>query len=284
MDEPKRRADEPIPFNGAEDWVMVPGMRALVSVLVLSASASILTAPRLASAQDEGSDSAEATAPAGEGEAAPEKAEKPKAHPAAKPKPEDAKSPDDSNYGHFMQFGLRGGIVGGIRMVFRYDTSPRCKNPADDPGEPMKFCGFKEPLAADLGLSFAALDILEPFIWGRFGFSGAAETNTNPVVILGVGTRLYTMSDSMLKVFIEPAIGNSLEGWAGNPAYKADVNGFTPEYKKDLIVHLGVGLQVDVAPAVGFYANAGLTTGFLESLSSLLELNGGVQVRTPKIL
>jgi hypothetical protein len=169
-------------------------------------------------------------------------------------------------------------------MVFRYDPSPRCKDPADDPDEPMKFCGFKEPLGIDLALSFAPLDALEPFIWARFGFSGTPQTNTNPVVLLGVGTRLYTMSDSMFKVFIQPAIANSVEGWAGDTRYTADVNGFTPEYKKDLIVHLGVGLQVDVSPSVGFYANAGLTTGFLESLSSLLELNGGVQVRAPAIL
>jgi hypothetical protein len=103
-------------------------------------------------------------------------------------------------------------------------------------------------------------------------------------VLLGVDTRLYTMNDSMLKVFIQPAIANSLEGWAGDNRYLATVNGFQPEYKKDLIVHLGVGLQVDVSPSVGIYANAGLTTGFLESLSSLLELNGGVQVRAPAIL
>jgi hypothetical protein len=184
-----------------------------------------------------------------------------------------------------MQFGLHAGIYGGIRMVFRYDQSPRCKQLADDPGETMKFCGFKEPLGTDLALSFAPLDFLEPFIWGRFGFSSTPQTNTTPVVILGVGTRLYTMSDSMLKVFIEPAIGNSLDGPASD-VYKTEPlpNSVAVEYKKDLIVHLGVGLQVDVSPSVGIYANAGLTTGFLESLSSLLELNGGVQVRTPKIL
>lgn len=273
-------------------------MRALVSVLALFASTlTMLSSARSAFAQDEPSDAStkddkaeknDKTDKTDKGDNASDEGEpsgeKPKAKHDKKPKPEDSKSPEDRDYGHFMQFGLRGGIVGGIRMVFRYDNSPRCKDPNQDPGEPMKFCGFTEPLAADLALSFAPIDALEPFIWGRFGFSGAAPTNTTAVVILGIGTRLYTMSDSMLKVFIEPAIGNSLEGWAGNQQYLQDVNGFKPEYKKDLIVHLGVGLQVDVSPSVGIYANAGLTTGFLESLSSLLELNGGVQVRAPKIL
>jgi hypothetical protein len=147
---------------------MVPAMRALVSFLTLFASTlTVLGTSRPALAQDEPAEAEASEAPAGgeEAEASDsEKAEEADEKPAAKPKAEDSKAPDDDDYGHFMQFGLRAGLVGGIRMVFRYDPSPRCKDPADDPDEPMKFCGFKEPLGIDLALSFAPLDALEPFI------------------------------------------------------------------------------------------------------------------------
>ncbi len=181
----------------------------------------------------------------------------------------------EDDFGHDMQFGLRAGVVGGYRMVFRYDESPFCAE--RQPGkEEQKFCGFGSPLGVDVALSFAPLAGLEPFLWGRFGFSGEEETNTQPLVLIGAGTRLYTMSGSRFKIYVEPALGWELEGGAGgNPRYA------NAEYKKDLIFHLAAGPQIDVAKAVGFYLDAGINVGVLRALSASLDLRAGVQVRVP---
>ena len=200
--------------------------------------------------------------------------------PAKAPNPEDARAPGEGDdYGHGGQFGIRAGLVGGYRMVFRYDASPFCSPPdrAKQVKDQQKFCGHAGPLAVDLGLSFAPIDGVEPYVWGRFGMSGEAETNTNPIVIVGAGLRVYTMSDSKFKIFIEPAVGAELEGGAGNPEWEAN----DPDYKKDIVFHLAAGPQIDVAKAVGFYLSAGITTGILRSIHSSLELNGGVQLRVP---
>jgi len=183
----------------------------------------------------------------------------------------------DRSYSHFMQAGLRASLVGGYRMVFRYDESPLCNE--DDVGVPpddrQKFCGYGAPVAVDLALSMAVLPPVEPFLWARFGLTGESETNTNPAMIVGVGARLYTMSDAAFKVFIEPAVGFGVEGGAGNPGYAAY------EYKKDLIFHLGAGPQLDVSRGVGIFLNGGMTVGILRAINAALELQGGVQVRIP---
>jgi hypothetical protein len=196
----------------------------------------------------------------------------------AEPKQEDAESPEDDDYGHSGQFGLRVGLVGGMRMVFRYDETALCVYP--DEGEPQRFCGHAAPLAIETALSFAPLDSLEPFLWGRFGLSQEKQTNTDPMLIIGVGTRLYTMSDSRFKVFMEPAVGWELEGNAGPPRA-----GDPPDtsYKKDLVFHIAAGMQIDLAPAVGLFVDAGMTAGVLRALHANLELHGGVQVRSPEI-
>jgi hypothetical protein len=194
-------------------------------------------------------------------------------------KPEDSKSPDDPTFGHHFQFGLRAGLVGGYNMIFRYDQSPFCTayDPAKGVKDQQKFCGHAAPLAVDVALSFAPLDFVEPYIFGRFGLKGESETDTNPVSIFGVGARIYTMSDSAFKIFVEPAVAYEFEGGGGDPAFQAN----SPQYKKDLLFHLGAGPQLDVAKFVGFYVHAGLTTGILRSIHSELELEGGVQTRFP---
>src|SRR3954469_20322947 len=110
----------------------------------------------------------------------------------------------DESFGHGMQFGLRAGITGGYRVIFRYDKSPFCRTP--DPNksdkDQQKFCGNGAPPAVDLALSFAVFDFAEPYFWARFGLSGEASTNTKALTALGVGARIYTMSDSKLKIFI----------------------------------------------------------------------------------
>ena len=209
-------------------------------------------------------------------------AAKPEEAPAKEVNPEDAKAPgEDDDFGHGGQFGVRAGLVGGYRMVFRYDESPYCNEPdfTKPPKDQQKFCGHAGPLAIDLGLSFAPIDGIEPFAWGRFGFSGESETNTEPLILIGVGARIYTMSDSKFKIFIEPAVGVELEGGAGNPDWR--YGGVNPEYKTDIVFHLAAGPQIDVAKAFGIYLNAGVTTGVLRYIHSSLELQGGVQLRVP---
>lgn len=192
----------------------------------------------------------------------------------------------DEQFGHGMQFGLRAGLSGGYRMIFRYDKSPFCREPEAGKADKdqQKFCGNGAPLAADVALSFGVLDFLEPYVWARFGLKGESSTNTKELVAFGAGARIYTMSDSKLKIFVEPALGMEVEGGAGNTAWvfrDSNPPGLRPEYKKDFLVHLGVGPQYDFARAFGVYVNAGLTTGMLRFIHTQLELSGGVQVRVP---
>ncbi len=193
------------------------------------------------------------------------------------------KKQEAPTYGHGRQFGLRAGIVGGYNMIFRYNQSPFCAPPK--PGkaakDQVKFCGHGAPFAVDLGLSFAPLDSIEPFLWGRFGLSRETETDTNPLVLVGAGARVYTMSDSAFKVFIEPAIAVELEGGGTKQSWQADYPGYKPEYKQDVVFHVAAGPQYDFAKNVGIYLDAGLTVGILRSIHSTMELHGGVQVRLP---
>jgi hypothetical protein len=188
----------------------------------------------------------------------------------------------DEDFGHGMQFGLRAGLTGGYRMVFRYDKSPFCRSP--DPTkadkDEQKFCGHTAPLAIDLALSFAPLDFAEPYVWARFGLKGEPETNTESLIAFGAGARIYTMSDSKFKIFVEPAVGVEVEGGAGNEEWQFE-SGSTPDYKTDFLFHLGVGPQYDFARAFGIYLHAGITTGVLRYIHTQLEISGGAQVRVP---
>lgn len=190
----------------------------------------------------------------------------------------DKPAPAEDTFGHGKQIGLRAGIVGGYRMVFRYDDSPFCKEP-DVTKQPItdqqKFCGHAAPLAAEVALSFGIIDSLEPFLFGRFGLQSEEETNTDPVLIFGAGARVYTMSDSAFKIFIEPAIATELESGGDDPLWKLN----DPEYKKDVLFHLAAGPQWDFAKSFGAFLDAGLTTGILRSIHSNLELQLGVQGR-----
>ena len=187
----------------------------------------------------------------------------------------------DERFGHGMQFGLRANIVGGYRMIFRYDKSPFCSTPkgVTDKDE-QKFCGNAAPMAIDLALSFALADFAEPYVWARFGLGGEASTNTEAVMAFGAGARIYTMSDSKFKIFVEPAVGMEVEGGAGNIGWRFD-DTTMPDYKTDFLFHLGVGPQYDFARAFGIYAAAGMTTGVLRYIHTELELSVGAQVRVP---
>lgn len=188
----------------------------------------------------------------------------------------------DEKFGHGGQFGLRAGIVGGYRMIFRYDKSPFCHARKDGSDkDQQKFCGNPAPLATDLALSYAVLDFIEPYVWARFGFAGEASTDTQALTAYGAGARIYTSSDSKFKIFVEPAV--AVETEKGGTDTRQWFNGGTtqPDYKTDFLFHLGVGPQYDFARAFGAYANFGLTTGVLRYIHTELEVSLGVQVRVP---
>ena len=85
------------------------------------------------------------------------------------------------------------------------------------------------------------------------------------------------MSDSAFKIFIDPALAYEFEGGNGSLGYQAN----NPQYKKDLLSHLAAGPQFDLAKSFGIFVDAGLTTGILRSIHSELELQAGVQARSP---
>lgn len=193
-------------------------------------------------------------------------------------KPAAAPATNDS-FGHGQQFGLRVGLVGGYNMIFRYDQSSLCAPYEPNKGikDQKKVCGHTAPLALDLAASFALLDFIEPYAFVRLGLKGETETATKPLMVLGAGARIYTMSDSAFKIFIEPALAWELEKGTGT----LTVPGYAPEYKKDLLFHLAAGPQLDFARYAGVYVDGGLTTGILRSIHSELELQLGLQARFP---
>jgi hypothetical protein len=186
---------------------------------------------------------------------------------------------EGESYGHKRQFFVRAGLLLGYHIVFRYADSPFCADPTedDDPSERRKLCGFATPLAVDLGAGFAPTDSIEPFFWTRLGLATESDTDTLPLVIVGAGARIYTMSDEAFKFFLEPAFGVELEKGGDNPVWQAGGN----EYKPDIIVHLAGGPQYDVSENLGLYAGAGLTVGMVRALHTFMELQFGVQTRFP---
>ena len=190
-----------------------------------------------------------------------------------------ARAADKDGFGHRNQFGLRAGLVAGYNMIFRYDQSPLCGtyDANKPPKDQQKFCGHGAPLALDFAASFAPLDFVEPYVFVRLGLAGETQTDTAPLKVVGAGARIYTMSDSAFKIYIEPALAYEFEGSAG----KVSRPGYNPQYKGDLLIHLAAGPQLDLAQYLGLFANAGLTTGIFRAIHTQLELQLGVQARFP---
>lgn len=200
---------------------------------------------------------------------------------AAKGSADEAPKGAAAGFGHGRQFGLRVGLVGAYHMLLRYDKSPFCHDFMPEKGpDQAKFCGATSPFALDFALSGALIDSVEPFLWARLGLGGEQATNTAPLLVLGLGTRIYTMSDSAFKVFVEPAVGVELEGKGDSEDPFRDA---VPSkyYRTDLLLHLAAGPHFDVHENFGFYADAGLTLGLLRYLHSTLELSIGIQGRVP---
>jgi len=237
----------------------------------------VLGAARTALAADdgEGEASASAEASAEKDEAKNDEASKDEAKNDEASKDEakdDEASKDkakDDAFGHGGQVGLRVGIVGGYRMILRYDDSPLCARFDPDKGqEQQKFCGHVAPWALTTALSYGIADWLEPYAWGRFGLESEPETYTKPVVMFGAGVRVYTMSDAPFKIFIEPAIGLELED---------STTGV--DFDTDLAFHLAAGPTLDFSRYVGAYLTAGVTTTVIRYLATSLDVELGVQGR-----
>lgn len=256
-----------------------------IGLSLLTLAGSLTTAlPALAQeANEEPAATAEANdTPSAEESTAPAESEK-----AAPTEPngdtsgESAEKTDD-DFGHIGQFGLRAGLVAGYRMIFRYSDSPFCTKPEE--GKPAKdqqvFCGHGAPLAMDVALSFALLDSLELFGFGRFGLTAEEQTDTEAVRAFGVGARLYTMSAAKMKIFVQPAAGMSFEGAGDNPDWQS-YQDFKPSYKSDLLFQLSVGPQYDFNRYFGLYASGGVTVGVLRAMSANLEGTIGLQGRAP---
>jgi hypothetical protein len=209
------------------------------------------------------------------GDDAPEKPKK-----DATPKEPDKEEGEDATFGHGFQFGLRAGVQFGYRIMFRYDHSPLCEqfDKTKSPNDQKKICGFGASPGTEVAVSFAPLDSVEAYLFGRFGFSGEARTNTDALQMFGVGARIYTMSDSRFKIFVEPALAYETEGGGGNLLWDGGVH---PSYKKDLVFHVGVGPQFDFAKAFGIFVNGAVDVGVLRSLGTTLLVNIGAQLRFP---
>ncbi|MBN1612278.1 MAG: hypothetical protein JW940_36940 [Polyangiaceae bacterium] len=193
----------------------------------------------------------------------------------------DQRPKDSEQFGHAGQFSLRAGLVGGMRVIVRYEHSPFCADPTEDRvGEERTLCGHASPLALDLGAGFSAIDGFEPFFWARLGLTGESQTDTQPLVVLGGGARLYAMSDSAFKVLIEPAFGIELEGGGDTPAWHQPVRGET-DYRTDFLFHLAAGPHYDFTKNFGAYLDAGVTLGILRALHGTMEAQLGVQGRYP---
>ncbi|HEX6274477.1 MAG TPA: hypothetical protein VFZ53_15650 [Polyangiaceae bacterium] len=185
---------------------------------------------------------------------------------------EEAKADDDA-FGHGGQLGLRVGLVAGYRMILRYEDSPLCAEFDPEKGtDQQKFCGHAAPFALNTALSYGVFDWLEPFAWGRFGLAAEDETYTKPVLMFGAGVRIYTMSDSPFKIFIEPAIGLGFEDGE-------DVNGDTVEFDTDVAFHLAAGPTLDFSRNFGAYVTGGVTTTIIRALATSLEAELGIQGR-----
>lgn len=192
----------------------------------------------------------------------------------------EATSPAADTLPHLDQFGVRAGVVFGFKTDFRYPHSPLCKqfDASQAPNEQQKVCGYLAAPATELALSYAATPTVEPYVFGRFGFATQSQTNTSPLVMVGLGVRLYVLADSRLKLYVEPGLGWELEGGAGDPKWD---QGVAPEYKKDMLIHLGIGPQYDISKNVGIYLNGTVDVGIFRALSGAMLANLGVQVRFP---
>jgi hypothetical protein len=173
-------------------------------------------------------------------------------------------------FGHGSQFGLRVGMTFPFKVNFRMDDSPPCDN-GEVPEK--KVCPVSTPPTLDLALSFAVLDALEPFVWVRLGLGEEKVTHTDAARLFGAGVRIYTMSESRFKLFIEPSAAIELEGSTDAVTSR--------NYQTDLLAHLNIGGQFDFSRYFGLFVSAGPEATFFRSVSLAVAGTIGVQGRVP---
>lgn len=241
--------------------------------MALAIASPFFGAPDLARAADDEDASSEKAAEGDDKSSDASEAGDAKKAESAKSDESEKSGAEEEAFGHGGQVGLRVGLVAGYRMILRYEDSPLCTELDPSKGEDQqKFCGHAAPLALNAALSYGVADWLEPFAFGRFGLAAEEEAYTKPVLMFGAGVRVYTMSDSAFKIFIEPALGLSFEDGE-------DVNGDTVDFDTDIAIHLAAGPTLDFSRNVGLYLTGGLTTTILRALATSLEAELGVQGR-----
>jgi len=206
---------------------------------------------------------------------------------------ESGPAPDD-NLGHHGQLNLRAEFLAGYQMLFRYDKSPRCApyDYAKRPADQQKFCGFGSPPALGLAVGFSLIDSFEPFVFARFGLANSADhTNQGKMLQLGVGARLYTMSDSRFKIYFAPSIGVDLTsgpvepigaGPNGSPGADDRAAGVQSEsFRTDILARIEIGPHYDFSRMFGAYFAGGLTFQMLRYLGASADVTLGVQMRAP---
>lgn len=188
-----------------------------------------------------------------------------------------APAAEEDDFGHGFQFGLRSSINFGYKVLFRFDDSPPCNIDGAETQmgeEDKKVCGYGTPPSLDLALSYALFDAIEPYAWVRFGLGEHTETSTEATQLIGLGLRVYTMSDSKLKLFVEPGLAIELEGATDDAPPGRN-------YDTDYVVHGHFGLQYDFIEHLGLYASVGPNVSFIRAIGTELEGSIGIQGRAP---
>jgi len=213
---------------------------------------------------------------------------------AGSPAPNAPRDTRDEDVGHRGQVNLRVDFLTGYRMLFRYDSSPRCApfNPQKTAEDQQKFCGYGAAPALGIALGFSLVDIFEPFVFARLGLANeAAETNRGKMVQIGGGARIYAMSNSPFKFFFAPwlgidltsgplePIGSGAPGTPGNDDGRANVK--PGSYKTDLLAHFDFGPQYDFSKHFGMYLSGGMTFQMVRYAGASAELAFGIQGRAP---
>jgi hypothetical protein len=212
----------------------------------------------------------------------------------ARPGPAETGGPPEDDVGHHGQLHLRTEILTGYRMLYRYDSSPRCApyDATKKPNDQQKFCGYSAAPTVGLFAGFALVDFFEPFAFVRLGLANeAAETNQGKLLQMGIGARLYTMPKDHFKVFFSPWIGLDTtsgpheaigSGSPGTPGYDDAAAGVqTGSYKTDVLAHFDLGPQYDFSRGFGVYLAGGLTVQMVRYFGMTADLGIGIQARAP---
>jgi hypothetical protein len=121
----------------------------------------------------------------------------------------------------------------------------------------------------------------------------ADQTNQGKLLQVGIGARLYTMSDSRFKIFFAPFVGLDLtsgpvepiargpQGSPGADDFATNGHVTNDSYRTDLLAHLDIGPQYDFSRGFGVYLSGGLTFQMLRYLGASADLTLGVQMRAP---